>query len=129
MNGQPAMIFLEHELQHMLTEAAKQAAQEVIDNFKSELSTDPNEVVIRKLRKYLADRRSVANPRDQWANGLHIRSIKTNTRGKPRSQSWFQQFKVKSGLNGCFSRKSLSSGGFREWCFEDIANAWEQSQF
>ena len=129
MSGQPAIIFMEHELQHMLTETAKKAAQEVIDNFKSELSTDPNEAVIRKLRAYIADRRSVSKPRDQWANGLHIRSIKLNTRGKPRSQSWFQQFKVKSGLNDCFNRKSLTSGGFKEWCFEDIANAWEQAQF
>ncbi len=129
MNGQPAIILMEHELQHMLIATAKQAAQEVISTFKSDLISDPNDQIIRKLRSYIADRSTIADPRDEWANGLHIRSVKVSSNGKLRSQSWFQQFKVKSGLNDCFYRKSLSSGGYREWCFEDIANAWELAQF
>lgn len=129
MNGQPAIILMEHELQHMLTETAKQAAKEVISEFKSELQTDQKEVITRKLRAYIEDRSIITNPREVWANGLHIRSIKLNGRGKPRSQSWLQQFKVNSGLRECIFRKSRTTGGNQEWCFEDIANAWEQSQF
>lgn len=129
MNGQPAIILMEHELQHLLTKTAKCAAREVISAFRSELQTDQNEVITRKLRAYIADRSTISGPRTEWANGLHIRSIKLNGRGKPRSQSWFQQFKAKSGLRECFSRKSRTTGGNQEWCFEDIANAWEQCQF
>lgn len=129
MAGQPALIFMEHELQHLMQETARNAAREVIDHFKSELSHDPQEAIINQLRGYIGDRSTIANPRDHWANSLHIRSIKTAKSGKPKSTSWFQQFKVKSGLNGCITRKSVTSGGFHEWCFEDIANAWEMAQF
>lgn len=129
MSGQPAMILMEHELRHMLNTTAKVAAAEVVEAFRAELSVDPNEVIVRKLRAFIEDRSTVANPREVWANGLHIRSVKLNSRGKPRSVSWFQQFKTKSGLKNCFSRPSMNAGGQREWCFEDIANAWEMAQF
>lgn len=129
MHGQPALILMEHELEHMLKATARHAAQEVIENFRAELSTDPTETHIRKLRAFIADRSTVTNPREVWANGKHIRSIKLNSRGKPRSASWFQQFKKQSGLKNCFNRPSMNAGGTREWCFEDIANAWEQHQF
>jgi len=126
MVGQPAFVVMEYELEHMLRTTAREAAQEVIAAFRSELSVDPTDAVVRRLRGYLEDRSSVANPRDQWANGLHIRLLKPGPGGKARSTSWLQQFKVRSGLCACISRKSLSVGGTREWCFEDIANAWER---
>jgi len=113
----------------MLNQTAKIAASEVIDAFRAELSIDPNEALVRKLRAYIEDRNTVTSPREVWANGLHIRSIKLSSKGKPLSTSWFQHFKRDSGLVDCFSRKSQTSGGRTEWCFEDIANAWEQAQF
>lgn len=129
MQGQPALIIMEHELQHILKTAAKAAAQEVIDAFRAELSVDPSESHIRKLRAFIQDRSTVADPREVWANGKHIRSIRLSSKGKPLSTSWFQHFKVDSGLADCISRKSQTAGGHVEWCFEDIANAWEQHQF
>ena len=129
MSGQPAIILMEHELQHILDKIAKNAAREVIDAFKAELTSDPAEAVTRRLSAYIEDRSTIPNPREHWANGLHIRGIKKGASGKPRSISWFQQFKIKSGLDGCFSRKSMAAGGTKEWCFEDIANAWEQIRF
>ena len=125
MQGQQAIIITAHELEHMCHQVGQKAAQEVINSFKSELTDDPNEALIRKLRAYIVDRSTISNPREVWANGLHIRSIKLNSRHEPRSISWFQKFKDKSGLRECVSRPSVISGGRVEWCFEDIANAWE----
>lgn len=127
MQGQQAIIVTEYELQQMLAQAGKAAAQEVISSFKAELTDDPTEATTRKLRAYIADRSTVLNPRDMWANALHIRSIKLNSRHKPLSVSWFQKFKKISGLDACFFRPSTATGGRTEWCFEDIANAWEKN--
>lgn len=126
MNGQPAIILSEYDLEHMVRNAARQAAQEVIDGLLDDLKGNPNDAVVRNLRAFIEDRSTVANPREVWANGLHIRSIYPGRDGKPKSTSWFQQFKIKSGLNDCLYRKSRSAGGTREWCVEDIANAWER---
>ena len=129
MQGQPALIIMEHELQHMLKSVAKVAAQKVIDDFRAELSTDPTETHIRKLRTFIEDRSTVANPRAVWANGKHIRGIRLSSKGKALSTSWFHHFKRDSGLGNCISRKSQTAGGHVEWCFEDIANAWENFGF
>lgn len=126
MQGQQAVVIFEHELQQLVQETARSAAQEVINTFKEELTSDPSEVITKKLRAYIADRSTIANPREMWANSLHIRSLKLNSRHQPRSVSWFQKFKVQSGLNDCYSRKSQTTGGYREWCFEDVANALEK---
>jgi hypothetical protein len=129
MHGQPAFIFMKHELEDMLKSTARHAAQEVIEAFRAELSIDPTETHIRKLRAFIADRSTVTNPRELWANGKHIRSIRLSSKEKPLSTSWFHHFKRDSGLGDCISRKSQTAGGHVEWCFEDIANAWEQHQF
>ena len=125
MTGQPAIILNEYELEHMVRAAARQAAQEVVAALRDDLKGNPVDAVVRNLRAFIEDRSTVPNPRQVWANGLHIRSIYPGRDGKPKSTSWFQQFKTNSGLNDCLHRKSRSAGGNHEWCFEDIANAWE----
>ena len=108
--GEPAVVLMKHELDHILRETARHAAREVINEFRDELNLDPNEAVVKRLRGYLTDRGSVEKPREEWANGWHIRRLVLRSNGKPRSQSWFQKFKQESGLGDCISRKSICAG-------------------
>ncbi len=123
--GEYAVIVTKEELDLRTREIARIAAQEVIACFKAESKLEPHEATVEALRQYIADRSQISDPREHWANALHIRSIKPSKVGRPKSASWFQLFKTKSGLANCIKRKSSAFGGRHEWCFEDIANAWE----
>lgn len=125
MRRTAAMIVTESELNEMLTKAGKVAAQEIIEHLKQEIYQDPVQTVTNKLRAYIEDRGTEQSPRDIYANGRHIRMLVPAKNGKPKSTAWFQNFKRDSTLNKCFHRPSSEHGHLQEWCFEDIANAWD----
>ena len=124
MKSIPAVVLHQDQLSEMLVTAGRVAAREIAEAFKEDLKLDPTDQRIKKLRDYIADRTTCTNPKDEWANGRHIRMIAPAKEGKPKSMGWFQQFKKKSKLNKCYNRKSADHGHLQEWCFEDIANAW-----
>jgi len=125
MDGTNAIIVTKQDLKQMLTEAGIIAAETVLNNFKEELNTNPLEKQTKRLKDFIADRSTIPNPKDEWANGRHIRLLAPNKNGKPKSMAWFQTFKKESILNHCPSRSSTDHGRLREWRFEDIANAWD----
>lgn len=125
MQGTPAIIVMEEELKEMMIGAGRVAAQEIMDNMKEEITQDPVERQTNLLRAYIEDRKTITNPREHHASGRHIRKLKPNANGKPKSIAWFQTFKKESKLNKCFNRPSPDHGRLQEWCFEDIANAWD----
>lgn len=124
MQGMEAIVVTKHELKELLKEAGEAGASEILDAFKDELITDPVLKQTNRLRDYIADRSTIANPREEWANGRHIRMLKPAKNGKPKSVAWFQEFKKKSKLNQCFHRPSVDHGRLQEWCFEDIYLSW-----
>jgi len=125
MQGMHALVIMEHELTELLTKTGRAAALEVVEQFRQELNTDPLEKQVQLLRDYIENRSTISNSRDVYANGRHIRLIKPTRDNKPKSVAWFQRFKKESKLNGCIKRPSPDHGRLQEWCFEDIANAWE----
>lgn len=122
----PALVLDEESLEGLLIKAGCLAAEETVRKLKAELVQDPQEKHILRLRNFLIDRSTIVKPREIWANGHHIRRIELSAKGKPKSTTWFQMFKRESGLGACTSRPSSQHGRLREWCFEDIANAWEK---
>lgn len=124
MDTTPAVVLTHHHLRTMLDEVAEKAANKAVANLKTEIRTDPNELIVERLRAYLADRTTEADSREVWAHSGHIRQLELNRRGQPKSVAWFQGFKRVTGLRDCPSRASKQHGRLREWCFEDIANAW-----
>jgi len=125
MQGTDAIVVTKHDLKQMLTEAGTVAAEKVLNSFKDELNVDPLEKQAKRLKDFIEDRTTIENPRGEWASGRHIRLIAPNKNGKPKSMAWFQTFKKESILNQCPDRSSTDHGRLREWCFEDIANAWD----
>ena len=125
MHGTPAIVVMEHELKEMMIGAGRVAAKEIMENMKQEITQDPVERQTTLLRAYIEDRTTLSNPREHHANGRHIRMLKPANNGKPKSTAWFQTFKKESKLNKCFNRPSPDHGRLQEWCFEDIANAWD----
>lgn len=125
MQRTPAMLITETELNDMLTKAGKLAAQEIVEHLKQDIYQDPQVTLTKRLRAFIEDRSTELNPRDIYANGRHIRMVQPNKNGKPKSTAWFQNFKRDSTLNQCFHRPSPDHGHLQEWCFEDIANAWD----
>lgn len=125
MQGTAALVVTKEELQKMLEEAGRVSAYTVLNSFKEELNTDPMDKQIKRLQSYIEDRTTIDKPRDEWANGRHIRRLNLNMNGKPKSMSWFKTFKQESTLNQCFNRPSPDHGRLQEWCLEDIANAWD----
>ena len=125
MDATPALILTRHELRQLMADTAAEAATQAVTAMKSDLRSDPTERAISALRQYLEDRSTIANPRDHWANGHHIRGIQTNAKGKSKSMGWFMRFKRQSGLNQCVTRSSTQHGRLQEWTFEDIALCWD----
>ncbi len=125
MQAMQALVIMEHELTELLTKAGKVAALEVLEDFRQELNQDPVLKHADRLRSYIENRSLIDNPRDLWSNGRHIRLITPTKNGKPKSIAWFQTFKKESNLKNCVNRPSPDHGRLQEWCFEDIANAWD----
>lgn len=126
MEVTPALVITRHELKTLMDRVAVDAASKVLTAFKDEFEYDPDKRIVDQLRRYLDDRTTVAEPREVWAHGKHIRAVMPNGKGKARSATWFQQFKRESGLAGCPTRTNKHHGRLQEWCFADIANAWDQ---
>ena len=122
----PALVMTHHALTELMETVATNAASKALAAAEDVLHYDPDARVVDLLRRYLDDRAALENPREHWAHGKQIRALHKTGAGKPRSVTWFQSFKKESGLGGCPSRISSQHGRLREWCFEDIANAWDQ---
>ncbi|MEW7008473.1 MULTISPECIES: hypothetical protein [unclassified Lentilitoribacter] len=125
MQGTAALVVTKEELKKMLEEVGRISATQILNSFKAELNTNPIEKQTKRLQTYIQDRNSIENPREEWANGRHIRRLNPSKNGKPKSMSWFKTFKEESTLNKCFNRPSPDHGRLQEWTFEDVANAWD----
>ena len=125
MKGTAAIVVTEEELTNMLTQAGKAGAREVMSEYEQQLEQDPVERHTQLLRDFIEDRSILDNPREVFGSGRHIRRIIPAKNGKPKSVAWFQGFKRESKLNLCKNRPSPDHGRLQEWCFEDIANAWD----
>ncbi|MEM5585235.1 hypothetical protein WNZ15_22455 [Roseibium sp. AS2] len=126
MEALPAIVLSTEALEEMLERVGRRAAELVVAQLNADLREDPQDRQVKLLRCYLADRRSIEDPRAMWANSHHIRRIEVGSNGKPKSMTWLHRFKQESGLIDCVSRPSPTHGRLREWTFEDIANAWER---
>ncbi|TPM21584.1 hypothetical protein [Mesorhizobium sp. B2-3-5] len=125
MEAMQALVLTNAQLRDMLTEAAREGASLAVASLRAELHQSPDDAALQKLRAYLADSSSVANPQDQWAHSGLICQIEPTPRGKPKSASWFMKFCRETGLNECFTRPSAAFGRRREWAFTDIKLAWD----
>ncbi|MER9177772.1 hypothetical protein NKH72_30145 [Mesorhizobium sp. M0955] len=125
MEAMQALVLTSTQLRDMLTEAAKQGAALAVAELRADLHQTPEDATLQKLRSYLADPASLANPNDHWAHSGLIRRIQTTARGKPKSMAWFMKFQRETGLNECFTRPSPAYGRRREWIFADIRSAWD----
>lgn len=124
MDAIPAVVLTQDKLEYMLEEAGKKAAELTVSKMKAQLIQDPSEQLLLTLRRYIADPKSVENPRDQWANSEIIRRISFTANGKPKSVAWFMKFQRETGLKQCPTRRNPHSGPRKCWCFGDIRNAW-----
>ncbi|MBO6674110.1 MAG: hypothetical protein JJ908_05860 [Rhizobiales bacterium] len=124
MKAQPALILAPDQLEDLLAQTAKQAADQAVAALREDLARDPREQLVHDLRAYILDHTTEPNPESRWANGHHIRQIELNGRGRPKSLAWFQKFKQDSGLAKCPHRSSPQHGRLQEWTFRDIALAW-----
>ena len=125
MEAMQALVIMEHELTDLLTKTGKIAAAEILEAFRQEINQDPIEKHATTLRNYIEDRTTLKDPRNRFAHGHHIRLLNPAKNNKPKSIAWFQNFKKESQLKDCPSRASTTHGRLQEWCFEDIANAWD----
>ncbi|MER8995571.1 hypothetical protein [Mesorhizobium sp. M0678] len=125
MEAMQALVLTSTQLRDMLTEAARQGAALAVAELRADLQQTPEDATLQKLRSYLADPASLANPNDHWAHSGLIRRIQTTARGKPKSTAWFMRFQRETGLNECFTRPSPAYGRRREWSFADIGLAWD----
>ncbi|MER8882457.1 hypothetical protein [Mesorhizobium sp. M0816] len=125
MDALQALVLTSTQLRDMLTEAAKIGAALAVEELRADLHQTPEDATLQKLRGYLADPASLANPNDHWAHSELIRRIQTTARGKPKSTAWFMKFQRETGLNECFTRLSPAYGRRREWSFADIRLAWD----
>jgi len=129
MDALQALVLTDAQLRAMLTEAAQQGAAIAVEALRAELHQSPDDMVLQKLRTYLTDPTSIANPADNWAHSGIIRQIQPTPGGKPKSIAWFMKFQRESGLQGCFTRQSPAFGRRREWSFADIKLAWDSYYF
>ncbi|MCJ9668525.1 MULTISPECIES: hypothetical protein [unclassified Neorhizobium] len=125
MEALRALVLTDTQLRDMLAEAAKQGAALAVAELRAQLHQTPDDGVLQKLRTYLADPASLANPHDHWAHSGIIRQIEAMSRGKPKSTAWFMKFQRETGLSECFNRPSPAYGRRREWSFFDIRLAWD----
>lgn len=124
MDAMPAVVLTHMQLKELLVSAGREAAEQVITELRAELVQDPRQKNLLHLREYLADPSSIPNPREYWADSWTIRSIYPNSKGEPKSVSWFMKFQRNTGLKDFITRRSSTHGGSKEWCFEDIYNVW-----
>lgn len=125
MEGTPAYVLTHTQLEQLMLDTARRAAELTVDKLRAELTQDPSLKQLYDLRGYILDRSTIKNPRARWASSHLIRRIETNSKDQPKSVAWFMKFQKETGLKDCPSRKSPTHGRSREWTFEDIANAWE----
>lgn len=125
MEALHALVLTDAQLREMLAEAAKRGAALAVDELRAQLHQAPDDATLQKLRGYLADPASLANPHDHWAHSGIIRQIGATSRGKPKSTAWFMKFQRETNLNECFNRPSPAYGRRREWTFFDIKLAWD----
>ncbi|KAA3448606.1 hypothetical protein C7I87_20855 [Mesorhizobium sp. SARCC-RB16n] len=125
MEAMHALVLTRTQLRDMLTEAAREGASLAVASLRAELHQTPDDATLQKLRAYLADPASIANPQDHWAHRGLICQIESTTRGKPKSTAWFMKFQRQTGLNECSTRPSPAYGRRREWTFADIKLAWD----
>ncbi|MCW1410728.1 MULTISPECIES: hypothetical protein [Rhizobium] len=76
-----ALVLTEMQLREMLAEAAKQGAVLAVDELRAQLHQAPDDAALQKLRAYLADPASLANPHDHWAHSGIIRQITAASNG------------------------------------------------
>ena len=119
-----ALVLTGTQLRDMLTEAARTGAALAVEALRAELHQTPDDATVKKLRAYLADPNSIADPHDHWAHSGLIRQIATTPGGKSKSSAWFMKFQRETGLSDCFTRPSPGYGRRREWSFADIKLAW-----
>jgi len=124
MEALQAVVLTHAQLRDMLSEAASQGAALAVSALRAELQQSPDDATLQKLRTYLTDPASVADPQEQWAHAGLIRQIESTSRGKPKSTAWFMKFQRETGLGECFNRPSPAYGRRREWTFADIRLAW-----
>ncbi|MET3524407.1 hypothetical protein [Mesorhizobium abyssinicae] len=125
MEALQALVLTSTQLRDMLTEAAKRGAALAIEDLRADLQQAPDDSTLQKLRGYLVDPASIANPCDYWAHSELIRRIQITARGRPKSIAWFMKFQRQTGLRECHTRLSPVFGRRREWMFTDIRLAWE----
>ena len=124
MEALRALVLTDTQLRDMLAEAAHQGAALAVAELRAQLHQGPDDATLQKLRAYLADPTSLANPHDHWAHSGIIRDVAATARGKPKSAAWFMKFQRETRLNACFNRPSPAYGRRREWSFFDIRLAW-----
>ncbi len=125
MEALQALVLTSTQLRDMLAEAAKLGAALAVKELRADLHQSPDDATLQKLRSYLADPASLANPQDHWAHSELIRRIQQTASVKPKSTAWFMKFQRETGLNACFTRPSPGYGRRREWTFADIKLAWD----
>jgi hypothetical protein len=91
MEALRALVQAETQLRDMLAEAAKQGAALAVDQLRAHLHQSPEGAIAQKLRAYLADPASLANPHAHWAHSGIIRQIEMTPRGKHKSTAWFMK--------------------------------------
>lgn len=124
MEATPAIVLTHVQLKELMMAAGEEAANRVVTDLRNDLIQDPRTQTLNRLRAYVADPTTIPDPRDQWADSQIIRQIQPTVQGKTKSISWFMKFQKQTNLKNCITRKSQSHGRAREWCFEDIRNAW-----
>lgn len=120
-----AVVLTQMQLSEMLREAARQGAALAVAELRKDIHQSPDDATLQRLRTYLHEPSSIANPQECWAHSGVIRQIELTPSGKAKSSAWFMSFQRQSGLAGCFTRPSPTYGRRREWSFADIRLAWE----
>jgi hypothetical protein len=124
MEAMQALVLTDSQLRQLLSEAACEGAMLAVAELRADLQQSPDDVLLQKLRAYIADAVTLPNPHEFWAHSGLIRAISQPQGGKPKSAAWFAKFQRESGLAECHSRASPGYGRRREWSFADIRLAW-----
>lgn len=119
-----ALVLTNDQLNDLLKEAARQGAVLAVTELRKDIHQAPDDATLQRLRSFLSDPSSVANPQDHWAHSGIIRQVELTSRGKPKSSAWFMKFQRETGLADCYTRPSPAYGRRREWSFSDIRLAW-----
>lgn len=120
MQAMQALVITSTQLRDMLTEAAKLRAALAVKELRADLHQTPDDATLQKLRSYLAEPASLADPQDHRAHSELIRRVQQTAKGKPKSTAF-----MKFQREPCFTRPSPGYGRRREWTFADIRLAWD----